>query len=77
MYAVAITNNIKAVLDEKGITAYRLAKMWGKHPNHVYALVKPDTLPDGTALKTIVEIADILSVSVDRLIGRSGNNNKA
>lgn len=67
-YAVAIPNNIKAVLDEKGITPYRLAKMWGKHPNHVYALVKPKTLPDGTALKTILEIANLLNVPVTRLI---------
>jgi len=67
---MAIPNNIKAVLDEKGITPYRLAKMWGKHPNHVYALVKPETLPDGTALKTMVEIADLLGVPVDRLIGK-------
>lgn len=72
MYAVAIPNTIKNVLDEQGITPYRLAKMWGKHPNHVYALVKPDTLPDGTALKTVVEIADLLKVPVDRLIGRNG-----
>jgi hypothetical protein len=72
LFSVAIPNNIKAVLDEKGITPYRLAKMWGKHPNHVYALVKPDTLPDGTALKTIKEIADLLDVSIDRLIVKDG-----
>lgn len=71
MQLMAIPNNIKAVLAEKGITPYRLAKMWGKHPNHVYALVKLKELPDGTALKTIVEIADLLNVSVDRLIKKS------
>lgn len=70
MYAMAIPNNIKAVLKEKGITPYRLAKMWGKHPNHVYALVAPKTIPDGTAIKTIVEIAELLNVPIDRLIGK-------
>ena len=71
MQLMAIPNNIKDVLKEKGITPYKLAKMWGKHPNHVYALVKPETLPDGTALKTMVEIADLLNVSIDRLIKKS------
>ncbi len=68
--AVAIPNNIKTVLDEKGISPYRLAQMWGKRSNYVYTLVNQDILPDGTDLKTIVDIADLLDVSVDRLVGR-------
>jgi len=70
--AVTIPNNIKTVLEEKGISPYKLAQMWGKRSNYVYMLVNQDTLPDGTDLKTLVDIADLLNVSVDRLIGRKG-----
>lgn len=68
MIAVSIPNNIKAVLDSKGLTPYALAKMLKKHPNHVYALVSKETLSDGVQLRTIVNIAKALNVPVDELI---------
>lgn len=66
--AVAIPNNIRVVLVEKGMNPHSLAKLWKKHPNHVYSLLSKDTLSDDTRLKTIVELAQLLDVSVDRLI---------
>lgn len=66
--AVAIPNNIKAVIVEKGLNPHSLAKLWKKHPNHVYSLLSKDTLSDDTRLKTIVDLAELLGVSVDRLI---------
>lgn len=67
MLQVAIKSNIKAVLEEKDMTPYRLAKMIGKHTNHVYALAGKEYIPDGTALKTMVDIAQALGVQVDQL----------
>jgi plasmid maintenance system antidote protein VapI len=67
MFAVAVPNNIKTVLAEKNMTPYQLAKLWDKHPNHVYTLVNKDNL-DETRAKTIVELARLLGVTVDRLI---------
>lgn len=66
--SMPIPNNIKAVLDSKGLTPYALAKMLKKHPNHVYALVKKDALPDGIELRTILDIAEALEVPVESLI---------
>lgn len=70
--AVAIPNNIRVVLVEKGLNPHALAKMWKKHPNHVYSLLSKDTLSDDTRLKTMVELAELLGVSVDRLITKDG-----
>lgn len=66
--AVAIPNNIKVVITEKGLNPHSLAKLWKKHPNHVYSLLSKDTLSDDTRLKTMVELAQLLDVTVDRLI---------
>lgn len=70
MFAVTLPNKIKDVLTEKGMTVYRLAKNLNKEPSQVYRLVNPEDMPDGTNISTLVEIADQLGVSVDRLIGR-------
>lgn len=70
--AVAIPNNIKVVITEKGLNPHSLAKLWKKHPNHVYSLLSKDTLSDDTRLKTMVELAQLLGVTVDRLITKDG-----
>lgn len=64
---VAIKSNIKDILKEKGVTAYKLAILWGKRSNYVYTLVNKEQLPEGTDIKTLVDIARILEVPVERL----------
>lgn len=64
---VPIKNNLKTVLDSKGMTPYRLAQMLGKHVNHVYTFANNDVIPDGTNLRTMVDISRALQVPVDQL----------
>ena len=66
---MTIKNNIRQVLKDEGWTGYRLAKAWGKHHSWVYALLRRPYI-DETDIKTVVDIADIIGISVDRLIGR-------
>jgi len=64
---VEIKNNLKAILKERGFTPYKLAKKLNKPANHFYVLVKRETIPEGTALRTMIDIAQALDVPVDSL----------
>lgn len=75
MLPVAIPNNIKTVLTEKGMNPHSLAKLWGKSPNHVYKFLSKETLPDDTRLKTIVDLAQLLGVPIERLITKETDGN--
>jgi len=66
MLEVAIKSNIDAVLKQKGVSAYKLAQMMGKHSNHIYRLAKRDHIDD-VSLKTMAGIANALGVTVDSL----------
>ena len=71
MLNLAIQNNIKSVLDEKGITGYQLAQMMDKHSNYVYQkIVKPKTI-DHMRLKTLVQISEVLNVPIDTLFTKT------
>lgn len=67
---VQIKNNLKSILDKKGMTAYKLAQEWNKHSNHVYRMVKRDVWPEDTRLKTFLELAEILEVEPQELFER-------
>ena len=67
MQTVPILNNTKRILKEQDKTPYRLAQEWNKHSNYVYSLVNQDQWPDGTSLKTLVDLSKLLNVPVEAL----------
>jgi len=62
-------NKIRQLLDEQGMTRYRLAKNTGLKNNTILSLTSPDQpIPDGTRLGTLRQIAQALGVTVADLL---------
>jgi hypothetical protein len=62
-------NRIPEILEQKGVTAYRLASMVDMTEKAIYSLVNSKQIPPGTAYITLRKIADALGVSLDTLDG--------
>lgn len=58
---------LKSILDEKGITAYRLAADTGISEATLSKLLNNLRNP---SYETIISLADYLDISTDRLLGR-------
>lgn len=68
MVAVAIRNNMRKVLEAKGWSIRKLAKVLDKDYGYMHRIVTTDPLPDGTTLGSLVPIAVALDVSIDELV---------
>lgn len=60
-------NNIKTLLEQRDMTAYKLAKLTGISRQRLYPLVNAQELPSGTHLGTLRLIANALGVGVGDL----------
>jgi transcriptional regulator with XRE-family HTH domain len=60
-------NRIKTILEQKGVTPYRLAQIAGVSQNRIYKIVNSPEIPPHTTWDTIKKIAKSLSVSLDEL----------
>lgn len=58
---------LQKILDKKGITQYRFAKMLGITPGEAYRYCQEDYNP---TLITLLKIADALKVRLDDLVQR-------
>ena len=58
-------NNIKQLLDERGMTRYRLAQETGISEQTIYPLVAADEIPGHTKFKTLKAIAKVLGARRD------------
>ncbi len=59
---------LQKVLDRKGITQYRFAKMLGISPGEAFRWCQEGYNP---TLKTLIRIADVLNVGLDDLVDRA------
>ena len=69
-----VAENLKAILNEKGRSAYAVATAIGHAPNWLYRVVNQDA---GILLPTLREVATELGVSVGQLVDPSGENGAA
>lgn len=60
-------NQIGKLLDERGITRYRLARDTEMSNKAIYDLVAAPQIPEGTAYGTLLKIAEVLGVGVEEL----------
>lgn len=60
-------NRIADLLEEKGITPYRLADLVGMSRTAIYGLVNAEQIPDGTSYVTLRRVSRALGVGIDDL----------
>jgi len=60
-------NLLPLLLDQRGLSIYRLAKKMDMPYHNIQKLVNAPNIPEGTEYKTLVKLADILSVKIDDL----------
>ena len=63
---MSFSQRLHILMDDKGITAYRLSKELGVHQTTISNWLRGKTVPNITYLK---KIADALGVSLSHLIG--------
>lgn len=68
MIAVAIRNNIKKILDDKGWSIRKLSQSLDKDYGYVHRLVSTDPLPGGTTIGSLMPVAEALGVTINDLI---------
>lgn len=60
-------NKIKALLEQRGMSVYRLQKKTGLSYQTLHALVNAEEIPEGTAYGTLKRVAEALEVTVSDL----------
>lgn len=65
-----LSSNIRALLDERGISVYRLARMVEEPQNTVYRIVRGENVPNAVLLS---RIAEAFSASIDDLLKKPVN----
>ena len=64
-------NALNALIEEKGITPYRVAKDLGIHQGTMGKYAKGNNVPEA---KNLTKIAEYFNVSVDYLLGKTDKN---
>ncbi|MCR5309803.1 MAG: helix-turn-helix domain-containing protein [Lachnospiraceae bacterium] len=71
---MGVDNRIRDLLREKGISQKQLAELTGVTESAVSHYISGDRVPRGNNL---IKIAEALGTTVDVILGRSENNDKA